>query len=275
MTKHIFPKAQPLSPSPRIKRWEEDGVLYTTRNGRKTKLQGVLYYDSIYYWWYQYLRCSERYQRACQKEGKGIGKKLKRVYDDFGDIFAYADTPQGFWQWWIHKEDGADATRGERLFGIRAKPITEEVDWLSLDDIESIKSEIQRGSVKLLAVPTNIKKRTLSQKVQKLLTALEVKSVAAEEARYHPYNLKVDALSLEKALTVWKLKNHQRMKHKQIADELQNNPRFPIRQLKGRGEGDYAHAYQYDSQNTLVGRFLKKAQKNIEAVERGEFPFGH
>ncbi len=219
------------------------------------------------------MRCSERYQRACEKEGKGIGKKLKRVYDDFGDIFAYADTPQGFWKWWRHTEDGADATRGERLFGIRAKPITEEVDWLSLDDIESIKSEIQRGSVKLLAVPTNIKKRTLTQKVQKLLTALEVKSVAAEEARYHPTNLKVDALSLEKALTVWKMKNHQKMKHKQIAEELQNNPRFPIRQIKG--SRDDVDGYQYDSQNTVVGRFLKKAQKNIEAVERGEFPLGH
>jgi hypothetical protein len=42
-----------------------------------------------------------------------------------------------------------------------------------------------------------------------------------------------------------------------------------------KGGRDLSEGYQYDSQNTLVGRFLKKAQKNIEAVERGEFPFGH
>ena len=41
-------------------------MLYTTRSGREKKLQGVLYYDSIYYWWYQYLRCSERYQYDSQ-----------------------------------------------------------------------------------------------------------------------------------------------------------------------------------------------------------------
>lgn len=69
------------------------------------------------------------------------------------------------------------------------------------------------------------------------------------------------------------MKNHQLMKHRQIAEELQKNPRFPIRQIKG--SRDDSDGYQYDSQNTVVGRFLKKAQKNIEAVERGEFPFGH
>ena len=90
-----------------------------------------------------------------------------------------------------------------------------------MDEIASIKSEMQRGRVKLLAVPTNIKERAITRKVQRPLTALEVKSVAAEEMSHPIANPKVDALSLEKALAVWKMKNVEKMKHKQVAGELQ------------------------------------------------------
>ena len=33
--------------------------------------------------------------------------------------------------------------------------------------------------------------------------------------------------------------------------------------------------FVYDSNNTVIVRLWKKAQKNIEAVERGVFPLGH
>jgi hypothetical protein len=114
MAMYRFPKPQPLSPNRNYV--EEDGVLYRVYKGRKTKLKGVRYYDSIYYWWFQYLRCSERYQSACEHGGKG----MRRIYDDFGAIFAFEDTPRGFWQWWNEDVIGEGCVRGEYLFGIRS-----------------------------------------------------------------------------------------------------------------------------------------------------------
>jgi hypothetical protein len=54
---------------------------------------------------------------------------------------------------------------------------------------------------------------------------------------------------------------------------IQGDPRFkPRRRFDENGE---RVGYDYDSANTVIVRLWKKAQKNIEAVERGEFPLGH
>ena len=267
MTMFRFPKPQPLSPH--RKHIEEDGVLYRVHKGRKTKLKGVRYYDSIYYWWYQYLRCSERYRAACSKGGKG----MQRIYDDFGDIFAYADTPTGFWQWWTTKLEGHDCERGEYLFGIRSTAQAEMQDFVGLGDLDELKSSLSDGSIKLIAVPTHLDKKVIARRFHRLLAKVEVQKKTSETARYHPKASKVDAVSLDKALLVWKMKFQQGMQHAAIAAELMENPRFaPRRRVDGNGE---FVAFDYDSRNTVIVRLWKKAQKNIEAVERGEFPLGH
>ena len=55
--------------------------------------------------------------------------------------------------------------------------------------------------------------------------------------------------------------------------ELEQNPRFAKRQIKtGR---DYERSEYTDPRNTVIVRLWKKAQKNIDAVERGDFGLGH
>ena len=267
MTMHRFPKPQPLSPH--RKHIEEDGVLYRVHKGRKTKLGGVRYYDSIYYWWYQYLRCSERYRAACAKGGKG----MQRIYNDFGDIFAFADTPTGFWQWWNTRLEEHGCERGEYLFGIRSTAQAEMQDFVGLDDLDELKLSVSDGSIKLIAVPTHLDKKIVARRFLRLLAKVEVQKKTSETARYHPKASKVDAVSLDKALLVWKMKFQQGMQHQAISAALMENPRFVIRKTShSRNEAD---GYMYDSRNTVIVRLWKKAQKNIEAVERGEFPLGH
>ena len=267
MTMYRFPKPQPLSPH--RKHIDEDGVLYRVHKGRKTKLKGARYYDSIYYWWYQYLRCSERYRAACAKEGKG----MQRIYNDFGDIFEYADTPTGFWQWWNTDVVGADCKRGEYLFGIRSTAQAEMQDFVGVDDFDEIKSSVSDGSLKLIAIPTHLDKKTIARRFHRLLAELNVTPKKAEVAKYHAKQSKVDAVSLDKALLVWKMKFQQGIQHQAIAATLEGDPRFkPRRRFDENGE---RVGYDYDSANTVIVRLWKKAQKNIEAVERGEFPLGH
>ena len=267
MTMFRFPKPQPLSPH--RKHIEEDGVLYRIKNGRKTKLKGGRYYDSIYYWWYQYLRCSERYRAACSKGGKG----MQRLYNDFGDIFSYTDNPTGFWKWWTTRLEGHDCERGEYLFGIRSTAQAEMQDFVGLDDLDELKSSVSDGSIKLIAVPTHLDKKIIARRFHRLLTGVKVTPKKAETARYHPKASKVDAVSLDKALLVWKMKFQQGMQHQAISAEITANPRFAIRQTSHSRNA--ADGYVYDSRNTIIVRLWKKAQKNIEAVEKGVFPLGH
>jgi hypothetical protein len=267
MAIYRFPKPHPLSPNRSYV--DEDGVLYRVYKDRKTKLKGVRYYDSIYYWWYQYLRCSERYDSACQRNGKG----MQRIYDDFGDIFAYEDTSRGFWQWWNEDVIGEDCVRGEYLFGIRSTSQAEMQAFVGTDDLAELEHDVANGTVKLIAVPTHLSKQVITRRFHKLVADLKVTPKKAEEAKYHPKQSKVDAVSLDKALAVWKMKFQQGMKHAEIAYELEKNPRFAIRETKHAR--DAAEGYLYDPRNTVIVRLWKKAQKNIEAVERGEFPLGH
>ena len=191
MAMHRFPKPQPLTPH--RKHIDVDGVLYHIKNGRKTKLKGVRYYDSIYYWWYQYLRCSELYRAACSKGGKG----MQRIYNDFGDIFAYADTPTGFWDWWTTKLVERGCERGEYLFGIRSTAQAEMQDFVGLGDLDELKSHVSDGSIKLIAVPTHLDKKIVARRFHRLLAEMQAPKKVPETARYHPKSSKVDAVSLD------------------------------------------------------------------------------
>ena len=64
---------------------------YRTLKGKKVAVSGVATTDSIYYLWFEYLKRSEKYKTACANNGKG----MKRLYADFGDVFAYRGDGDG------------------------------------------------------------------------------------------------------------------------------------------------------------------------------------
>jgi len=250
-----FPKPQPLSPN--RKYLEENGSLYRTYKGRKTKLSGTYYYNSIYYWWYQYLRCSDKYRVACGKNGRG----MQRIYNYFGDIYQYADTPQGFRKWWIAKMEGEDCTRGEYVFGIRSTAQAEMQDFVGVEDLDEVLSSVVDGSVKMIAVPTHLDKKIIARRFQRLLAKIDVKKETTR-ARCHPESSKVDAVSLDKALLVWKMKFQQGMQHAAIAAELMENPRFaPRRRIDEDGA---PISFDYDSRNTVIVRLWKKRRRTLK-----------
>ena len=61
---------------------------------------------------------------------------MQRIYNDFGDIFAFADTPTGFWKWWNTKLEEHDCERGEYLFGIRSTAQAEMQEFVGLGDLD-------------------------------------------------------------------------------------------------------------------------------------------
>lgn len=78
--------------------------LFGTKNSRKTGA------NSVYYWWWAYLKRNKDYLACCESGGKG---RLAELYADFGDVRS-----DDFKAWW---EEGG---RGVRLF---AEPPAEEL----------------------------------------------------------------------------------------------------------------------------------------------------
>jgi hypothetical protein len=189
MSVRYFPKPQPLSP--KTKTWLEGDVRYRTLKGKKVVVSGVATTDSFYYLWFEYLKRSEKYKTACANNGKG----MKRLYADFGDVFAY-EGADGFWDWW--------RDRGQYLFGI--EPLNQLETFATVGDVNGIAKQVEDGTFKLVAIPTNLTKSTIKRRLNKLLTELEVTPTAEQTAKYSVAQSKVDVESLRSCLMAHDLK---------------------------------------------------------------------
>jgi hypothetical protein len=192
MPSRYFPKPQPLSPN--TKTWVEEGVRYQKDKrvrGGKRRVKGTWTTDSIYYLWFEYLKRSERYKKACANNGKGMTK----LYKDFGNIFEYVGV-EGFWRWWNE--------RGQLLFS--AKPLSNIDAFFTIDDIEDYKIEIDKGQILLLPIPTSGSREVIKKSVNKLIDEIDIQKDKEHKPQYEVESQKVDVKGLQKALLAHDLK---------------------------------------------------------------------
>lgn len=164
---------------------------YLVRKGKRKPVKGTWTADSLYYLWFEYLKRSDKYKRACQYNGKG----MQKIYDDFGDIFQYEGL-DGFWAWWTE--------RGQFLFGV--PPATQVRDFLSVEQIVEMRSEIETGKYQLVALPTNLSKATLRRRINKLISGMRIEADAVARAKYEVKQVKVDSDSLKSCLLAYDLR---------------------------------------------------------------------
>ena len=131
-----FPHPQPLSPNTRAEP-KQIGERLVWIDKKKGRLKGVGTTQSIYYLWFEYLKRSEKYKKACANNGKG----MKAIYKDFGNIFQYKTDAMGYtdvndfyYKWW--------EKRGAELFGIQDTE-NELREFASYEDVVSLKSDIE------------------------------------------------------------------------------------------------------------------------------------
>ncbi|MCS5662053.1 MAG: hypothetical protein NZ842_16780 [Dehalococcoidia bacterium] len=167
-------------------------------------LKGVPTTQSVYYMWFEYLRRSQRYREVCETQGRAKDKQLNALFDDFGDIHAIVESKAGFVsakafydQWWVPK--------GQYLFGV---PGQQQVDqFLSFADLLALRAEIESGDIKVMALPTNMPKAKLRQRVGKLITGLDVLADNTSELKpkYSISSERVDVESLQECLMAYDL----------------------------------------------------------------------
>lgn len=293
----FFPKPQPLSPASNVVL--ENGNYYIAyKNGKKRRVRGVPYAQSIYFLWFEYLKRSEKYKKACANNGRG----MKKLYNDFGDVFAYKGE-RGFWTWW--KE------RGDYLFGVRTGFDAERVtDWQSLLDVEDL---FEAEQVTILILPNDIPKTKLLKAAQKLIRNVPLAKPFRSQANYLPQSVKIDVESLRDCLTAYDLRQ-QGCSNLEIGAYLTVSANKTKDLLedgrKNYADRDYRIAeidhlkniklsqHEYDAMideeidssasavalqrtkqknylNMKASRMIRKALANIAGVERGEFPIGH
>ena len=212
------------------------------------------YKNTVYYYWWEFLRRNAEYERCCKKYGVG---KFSALYDDFGDVFA-----GNFKTWWQ-----ADK-RGARLF---AEELPPEFKVMSVND-----PPIDDPQVVYIQVPLSLPKRYLRNQFLSVIGDRHLgragrRNNAVSTARY-PVSGHVDIDALDKCLRVYDMKaNNPNMKLWEVAQECK------VAKIKQFVKNDGSESPQVISNKKLVlantaRRLLNRAEKMIENVGRGKFP---
>ena len=207
----------------------KDGTLASKRHRRlNVAFSGAeAWQNSVYYWWWEYLRRSDEYKHCCKQKGRG---KLAVLYSDFGDVFTYETAD--FWTWWTEKVNGYE-TRGEYLFAeqvARKMEVSDEADFGDLEDALIVK------------VPLEVRTTYLVRNFRRMLNDYEQRVKQARKksrARYKVW-AKVSNNTLYKTLKVYDyVQQHKSAMHVDVAEacNLLINTEYTYRQDSGNSDG--------------------------------------
>ena len=119
---------------------------------KKETKRGVYFENSIYYFWFEFLKLNEKYVVACKNKGRG----MKKIFKDFGDIRS-----KTFKQCWNEKYKGT--TRGIYLFAS-----TNPFNQLIKINSQNQYNQINQSDYTVIAVPKLIDKKYAVEQVRKL-----------------------------------------------------------------------------------------------------------
>lgn len=162
---------------------------------------------SIFYYWWEYLRCNEQYQSTCKARGRG---PLAELYQDFGNVHEGS-----FKQWW--------KARGEHLF---AEPPPQHV-------VREIKSNsiYRLPGVAIVQIPLQQSLHVSLAQIRSLLSDRVAKAkgtaprqVERSQALY-PVAAKAHLSALDQYLRAWKMRRRwPRETLFELAERLDINP---------------------------------------------------
>lgn len=230
------------------------------------------YKASVYYWWYEYLRRSDDYRKCCERGGKG---KLAKLYEDFGNVFAEAETEkEAFRVWWREHAHLFWEQEGRKIDELNKVDDLEETDLVVRLPINETANYIVKHVRRFL-----IEKSEQVRRARKQSRALY--SVAA----------KVRITTLQTQLHVYDThKANKNMKLHELADEadLYVNKRVNYYDENGELAGTQTvdwllrNGYETDAKDgeavikrrkrQIARKHLEAAKQYIKNVELGKFP---
>ena len=106
--------------------------------------------ETVYYFWWEYLRRNDEYLKTCENNGAG---KHADLYKDFGDV-----RDSDFKVWWNQEN------RGALLF---SNPVTEDQVTELIDGEKAFVDEERL----VVSIPLNLPQKFLIQKIRKIIEA--------------------------------------------------------------------------------------------------------
>lgn len=222
------------------------------------KLKGVFYKESVYYFWFEFLKRNEEYKAYCEtKEGT---EEIAKLYTDFGDLNDYE-----FMEWFA--EIGAD------LFCERQD--LERVEEITSSEMLNTESEY----VLNLQIPLNKRTKWLQQQIEKKLKAARKKfdkrkkderrkDANKSTAKYSLCTKRASVKELERYLVVY--------------DYVQENPKAKSAEIayvlnirltkKGGKKNRLENSTTWEAQRQMIYRMKKTAKQIVANTARGEFP---
>lgn len=210
------------------------------------------YKNSVYYFWYEFLRRNEDYKECCRQGGSG---GMARLYADFGDVFA-----MDFKTWWQAND------RGARLFAEAPLPSVRQIK--KADDLE-ISDRLLNVSL-----PLALPRRFLETELKKLLDKHHkgergVRTNKDSTAKY-PVDGDFNRNTLAKCLMVYDLRLAKpELKLWQLAVEAK------LGSAEDRRLAQKRTSEAVDSRNLLantINRDIRRAKQMIENAGLGKFP---
>ena len=155
---------------------------------KKETNKGVYFENSIYFFWFEFLKRNKKFIEICKSKGK-ISKK---IYEDFGDI-----RNKNFKEWWNEKY--GNTIRGIYLFAYQ-NPFSdvEEIDYFNKINALNLRDYT------LLAIPKNIEKNYALKRIRTLINKENKRFV--NKARYEFNSKTFKIKSLKNYLNFLKLK---------------------------------------------------------------------
>jgi hypothetical protein len=232
--------------------------LFRSRIGTNT---GVWYEDSIYYFWWRFLRLHEGYRKTCERGGQGPYSKL---FADFGDVH----TTDVFQRWW------SEGNRGAQLFAEPPSPGT--VELLTRSRLETLSAGWDEDRYLVIGIPLRLPKAFIQRKVSKLVRQHHQRKrgqrLLGESRAKYPVAGQFSIKALRSILDCYELRHSQPdLPLWAIAQKVGfMKTRLTPEDLRTRGTGEASDKRL--SMTSATSRKLKQAKSIIEGVGKGRFP---
>lgn len=215
---------------------------------------GVAPTQSVYYWWYEFLKRNEAYRRCCESNGKG---RLAKLYKDFGNVHKGS-----FRRWWLEDQ------RGERLFAEPPAPLRLQ-ELRSADEWDE---EWTRDSVMIVVVPLKEPKRRIKRWFGRVLDQRHTGRPGyptKEPAALYQVHQKFQVIALEQMLMVWDYRQeHPNLTMAEIGLRL----KLVGKAMPKVGDSIPKLVKKRNVMTATVSRYLKKAEAMIANTAQGKFP---
>ena len=228
------------------------GILGFTRQSNEVLARDAE--ESIYYWWWEFMRLSPVFWFARTRGIEPIDPKIAEIYRLLGNLSHHR-----FNEWW-------EAT-GREVFAEEVRP--RKVETLDLYNLD--RHEFKEDSL-YIELPLTIRKETILKQVKRILNEhhegrkLDLAGTTTAQLKLHTKRYRLRVIETEFWVLLYRML-YPKIENWRIGDRLQISPHFKLREMDRLGE-----PLIFDQVSSVTGRYLYKAKFTLNNLLFGNFP---